>query len=84
MSVLDFCLFVVLVALGVKWILTLLDKWRIREWLQLHAPCDFLYKLFSCDFCMSWWIGVVISVILALLCREWVLLFVPIFSSVLR
>lgn len=82
-TMLDFVIYVVLVALGVKFLLTLSEKWGIREWLQLHAPNEFFHKLFSCDFCCSWWLGVGICIVLAILV-DWRLIFVPIFACNLR
>lgn len=44
--------------------LLLLDKWRIIERLQLHAPNKLLAELSSCWFCMSWWMSLIWTVIL--------------------
>lgn len=79
----EFIIHIALVALGVKFIMTLADKWGIREWLQRNAPSPFLAKLFSCDFCCSWWLGIIVCIPLAI-CVHWYLIFVPIFSSNLR
>ncbi len=80
----DFVCLVVLVAFAVKFVQTLADKWRVIEWLQFHAPNDFLYKLFSCDFCRAFHIGMFFSIILAIAMRDAWLLTIPIFSSSLR
>lgn len=82
-SVFEFICFVVLVALAVKFMLTLAEKWNILDWLQLHAPNDFFHKLFTCNFCQSWWLGVCLSILLAIFV-DWRLIFVPFFSSSLR
>lgn len=79
----DFLVIAVLVALFVKFVRTLAEKWGILGWLQAHAPNDFLYKLFSCEFCQSWWLGLAVSIVLAV-CFDWRLIFVPFFSSNIR
>lgn len=79
-----FVCIVFLVACAVMFIRTLAMKWGILEWLQVNAPCEFFHKLFTCEFCQSFWLGMIICVVLAIWWREAWLLFVPIFSSVLR
>lgn len=78
----DFCMAVLLVALLAAFGLTLLRKWGAIEWLQVHG-CAFLAKLASCDFCLSWWAGVALSVLAALLLAEPLLLAVPFFSTMI-
>lgn len=80
---LDFLIYVCLVALGVKFLLTLADKWGIMEWLQAHAPNKLLFQLFTCDFCKSFWLGLCLSIPLAVL-LDWRFIFIPIFSCNLR
>ena len=82
-SVIEFVCFVALVAMAVKFAITLAEKWGILEWLQLHAPNEFLHKLFSCNFCQSFWLGLCLSLLLAIFV-DWRLIFIPIFSSSLR
>jgi hypothetical protein len=83
MSVICFVCYVGLVAMAVKFMLTLAEKWNILSWLQAHAPNEFFHKLFTCNFCQSWWLGVFLSVLLAVFI-DWRLIFIPIFSSSLR
>lgn len=71
------------VALVAAFLLALMDKWGILEWLQVHAPNEFLYKLFSCRFCCSFWMGLLVSVVLAIVMGQWYLLFCPIYSTIL-
>lgn len=75
---------IVLVALGVKFIRTLGEKWGIIEYLQAHAPNQFFYKLFSCEFCQSFWLSMIICGVLVCLGNSPIVMFVPIFSSCLR
>lgn len=83
MGIVDFLCWAMVVGLLGAWLLTLADKWGIREWLQVHAPNDFLYRLFSCNFCCAWWIGVVISLTLSATNGRWEMLFVPLISTMI-
>lgn len=75
---------VVLVSLFVKFLRTLGEKWGIIEYLQVHAPNEFLHKLFTCGFCQSFWLGMIICVALVLCGCPATYLFVPIFSANIR
>lgn len=83
MKVIVFICFVALVAMAVKFMLTVADKWGIMEWMQAHAPCKLLYQLLTCDFCKSFWLGLFLSFFLAVFV-DWRLIFIPIFSCNLR
>lgn len=58
---LDLVAYIIIVALSGAFVLALLNKWRVLEWLQVHAPGEFLHQLFSCHFCSSWWVCLIIS-----------------------
>ena len=77
----EYLAWVVMVALAAAFCLLLASKWGWLEWLQVHAPTDWLNELFSCKLCCSWWICVVISVTLFLGAGEWRMLAIPIFST---
>ena len=79
----EFVCWVFLVALLVMFLRTLAIKWGILEYLQVNAPNEFLHKLFTCDFCQSFWLGMAISVLLAIFVH-WYLIFIPFFSSVIK
>ena len=79
----DFVCWVFLVALLVMFLRTLAIKWGILEYLQVNAPNEFLHKLFTCDFCQSFHLALFICIFLAIFVHWW-LIFIPIFSSVLR
>lgn len=79
----EFVIYIILVAFAVLFLRTLAMKWGILEYLQVNAPNEFFHKLFTCDFCQSFWLGMVICVFLAIFVH-WYLIFIPIFSSVIR
>lgn len=78
-----FVCYVAAVALSAAFLLSLAVKWHWLEWLQIHAPNDFLHELFSCKFCCSWWVSVIISLTLCITTGDWLLLLVPVCSTVI-
>jgi len=82
-GIVEFISWVAVVILAAAFLLSLARKWGIIEWLQVHAPTDFLYKLFSCKFCTSFWTGVAISLTLWMVTGAWQMLLIPICSTVI-
>ncbi len=83
MGIVEFACWCIVVGLLAAWMLTLADKWGWCEWLQVHAPCDFLYKLFMCNFCCSYWLGCIISLTLFVIIGRWEMLIVPMISTMI-
>lgn len=79
----EFVCNIIVVSLLAAFVLSLAVKWNWLEWLQVHAPSDFLHKLFSCKFCCSFWVSVIISLTLCVVTGQWLLLAVPFCSTVI-
>ncbi|WP_303840855.1 hypothetical protein [Selenomonas ruminantium] len=77
----DFLSIVLLMAAGAAFILTLAEKWGWREWLMVHAPNEFLYRLFLCKFCCTWWVLVLLTLCVVIIVRDAALLAVPVFAT---
>lgn len=71
---------VVLAALLAAFILTLSRKWGVLEWVQVHGS-EFFSKMFSCNFCLSWWTSVVISIVWCAATEDTSILVIPFFST---
>lgn len=69
-----------IVATLAAFVLLLLRKQGAIEWVQVHGN-KFFAEMFSCDFCLSWWTCVAISVAFALLFFEPLALIVPFFAT---
>lgn len=82
-GVIEFVCWVAVVALVAAFLLALAVKWGVMEWLQVHAPNDFFGKMFNCKFCCSWWVSVIISLPLSIVTGMWVLVLVPICSTLI-
>lgn len=54
------------VACVTAFVVTLLHKWGIVEYMQIHADeyPELVNKLFACDFCLSWWVSVFFCLII--------------------
>ena len=63
-------------------LLTLLRKWGFVERLQVHGN-DLISEMAHCDFCLSWWTNVAVSIIAAIVMKDWTILFAPIFSTMI-
>lgn len=53
----------VFVGLVAAFIILFITKIGLRDWVQVHGS-ELVNKLFSCQFCLSFWIGLLISCIL--------------------
>lgn len=69
-----------LVAMVAAFAIQLADKWGVLERVQVHGS-RFFSKMFGCYFCLSWWAGVALSVIAAILAGVWLYLLVPFVST---
>ena len=73
--------YTVIVASVAAWLLTLAKKWRILEWIEVRATKKFIYLLVTCDFCLSWWTGVLLTAVLFCLTGDTNALIVPFVST---
>lgn len=78
----EFVFYTIIVALVAAFILTLLRKWGVIEWVQVHGN-GFFAKMFSCDFCLSWWTGVVLSGILLIITGNPAIVGIPFCSTMI-
>jgi len=82
---------VFIVALVVAFLYTLFNKWGLWEYLQIHADAwlekitkkdtDILNRLFSCTFCTTWWLTVLVCLISLTFTGELFFLLVPFCST---
>ena len=82
-GIVEFVCWAAVVSAVAAFVLALLQKWGVLEWLQVHAPNDFFGKLFNCKFCCSWWVSVIISLTLSVVTGMWVLALIPICSTLI-
>ena len=76
----DFCYAIVLVALAAAFVVLLVKKWGLAEWMQIHGD-KYMSQLFSCDLCMSFWAAVVMCVFVSLYTDCGLYMTVPMFST---
>ncbi len=63
-----------------SWVVILLKKWGVLEWVQVHGNA-FFGKLVSCDFCLNFHCAWMLMLVLAVLTGEGILMLVPFFST---
>lgn len=78
----EFIYYTVVVALIAAFGLSLLRKWGVIEWVQVHGN-DFFAKMFNCDFCLSFWLGLALSILCVCITGNPTLLLVPFCSTML-
>lgn len=83
MIIAEFLIWVTLISLAAAFALSVATKWGVLEWLQVHAPNEFFNKLLNCNFCCSFWIGLILSGVLAIVTGHWYILLCPICSTIL-
>lgn len=70
----------VMVALVAAFVVLLLKKWKITEYMQVHGD-KITSQLFSCDLCMCFWASVIVMCISAIWVDEVWMLAVPFMST---
>ena len=66
----DFILLTIIIALFSCFVILFIDKIGYRELMQVRAP-KLISELFSCDFCLSWWINLTITLVFCVMECEW-------------
>ena len=74
---------VVLAVLGTAFFMSVVVKFGWLNWLQIHAPNEWLGRLFNCKFCTTFWAGLLLCLIVAIVSGYWLLLAAPIFSTII-
>ena len=75
-----FCYVIVLVALAAAFVVLVMKKWGITEWMQIHGD-EYMSKLFGCDLCMSFWTAVILCLPLCMFFDSGLYMFMPVFST---
>lgn len=69
-----------MVALAAAFGILFIGKTGIRDKIIMKAP-KLISELFSCDFCLSFWAGMLICVILAFTFTNFCIIFIPVLSA---
>ena len=77
---LNFILFTIIVALIASFIVLLLNKVGVLEWMQIKGN-EFISKMANCHFCLSFWVALIISIFIAFYFQNPILILVPICST---
>lgn len=80
MELLNFALVTWLVAMFVTFTLLFLRKIGFVERMQVHGNW-FISQLFQCAFCLSFWLSLIISIVLVSVTNELTYIFIPFFST---
>lgn len=64
------------------YLLILAAKWKMVEWMQVRG-WKWLSDLANCDFCLSWWVNVIVCLVAALVTGDTMWVAVPFFATML-
>lgn len=78
----EFICFSVAVAMNAAFVISLLDKWGAIEYVQINGS-EFFAKMFSCQFCLSWWACVTLAILLAIAAGNATVLLTPFVSTMI-
>lgn len=68
------------VSLFATFLLLLAYKVGLVEWMQVHGS-NMISKMAHCDFCMSWWLCVLVTIVVISVMQEPYLLSVPFIAT---
>lgn len=68
--------YIIIVATLAAFFITLAGKWGYLEYVQVHGN-EFFAKMFSCKFCLSFWVCVIISSVIFVVTGKCELVCVP-------
>lgn len=71
---------IIYVALLSSFIFTLLEKWGIREQITMRAP-KLISEMSECDFCLTFWIDMFLSILFLIFTGDWSCLLIPFFAT---
>lgn len=71
---------IVMIALVAAFVVLLVKKWGLAEWMQIHGD-DVTSKLFSCDLCMGFWANFIITVIVMCVTDDALLIVTPLIAT---
>lgn len=64
------------------YLLILAAKWKVVEWMQVNG-WKWLSDLANCDFCLSWWVNVIVCLVAAVVTGDTMWIAVPFFATML-
>lgn len=78
---LEYVSIVIIIALLACWVILFAGKLGVIEWVQVHTRYKLIAELFSCQFCLSWWVCVIISICFAIATGDIAMLLCPFCST---
>ena len=72
---------IICTALLAAFVILLLGKLGIRDYIVAKSPVRFISKLFDCDFCLSFWTACLITTIVAICLDDITVMLIPFFST---
>lgn len=71
---------IVLIALAATFVIILTEKLGGVEWLQVHGN-KLVAQMASCDFCLSWWVCVILTAAFVAVMGDYTMVVAPFFAT---
>ena len=71
---------VIMVALASAFVVLLMKKWGVTEWMQVHGD-RISSELFSCDFCLSFWTSLLFVFVIVAVTDDTSYMTIPLVST---
>lgn len=78
----DFLITLLTISLLSAFIISLLGKLKVIEKMQIHGN-DFISELASCNFCLSWWTNLIVSIVAFGILQEIYILAIPFLGTMI-
>nr|DAO87927.1 MAG TPA: Protein of unknown function (DUF1360) [Caudoviricetes sp.] len=72
---------VFMIAMISCFIFLFLDKIGFRGYIVMYSPIRLFSDLFNCDFCLSFWINLFVSMLVVIVTQDYWTFLIPLFST---
>ena len=72
---------VFMIAMISCFIFLFLDKIGFRGYIVMYSPIWLFSDLFNCDFCLSFWINLFVSMLVVIATQDYWMFLIPLFST---
>ena len=71
---------IIIISLTAAFVILFITKIGIRNWLAERSP-KLIYEMLNCDFCLSFWVGLAITLIVIAIGADWYYIFLPVLTT---
>lgn len=76
----DILTYIITLSCASAFFILLAKKWGIVEWVQINGN-NFFHEMFKCDFCLSFWMNLVLCLFFCILTKNALILLLPLVNT---